>query len=258
MAKKETFRIRCAECGARAEVEKYHYRYCPECALKRFEKRRGRTAERVAKHTAGAGRLEKRPDPKRRLKKREKAFAELFAAGLSMPAAVIEAGYNYTMRRSAARAGGRMMKDPAIRREIARHMAANQVDAVEVMSRLSDQARANVADLAGALGGGTCQEVAERAAEAGVSHLIKSITPTRDGPKVLLHDQTKALELLGKAHGLFVERLELSGPDLDAAIEAELARGRELWTIVDAEVVEEGEMKALEEGEPAWPPPDVE
>jgi phage terminase small subunit len=51
------------------------------------------------------------------------------------------------------------------------------------------------------------------AAKAGKLHLIKSMKDTRWGISVELYDAQAALALLGKHHGLFVDRQEITGKD---------------------------------------------
>jgi len=46
-----------------------------------------------------------------------------------------------------------------------------------------------------------------KAKENGKLHLIESITPTAYGTKVKLYSSQRALELIAKAHGLFVDKV---------------------------------------------------
>lgn len=43
--------------------------------------------------------------------------------------------------------------------------------------------------------------------------LIKSVTFTKNGPKLELHDQLKAQDMLNRMRGAYVDRLEVSGPN---------------------------------------------
>ena len=45
-----------------------------------------------------------------------------------------------------------------------------------------------------------------------VRRLIKSITWTKNGPKLELHDQLRAQDMLNRMRGAYVDKLELSGP----------------------------------------------
>jgi phage terminase small subunit len=51
----------------------------------------------------------------------------------------------------------------------------------------------------------------ERARDAGALHLVKKFKEGLHGIELELHDPIRALELLGKAHKLFVDRQEQSG-----------------------------------------------
>lgn len=46
-----------------------------------------------------------------------------------------------------------------------------------------------------------------------VRRLIKSITWTKSGPKLELHDQLRAQDMLNRMRGAYVDRVELSGPN---------------------------------------------
>jgi phage terminase small subunit len=43
--------------------------------------------------------------------------------------------------------------------------------------------------------------------------LIKSLTFTNFGPRIELHDRVRNLELIGRSHGLFIDKTEHSGPN---------------------------------------------
>ena len=45
-----------------------------------------------------------------------------------------------------------------------------------------------------------------------VRRLIKSITWTKNGPKLELHDQLRAQDMLNRMRGAYVDKVELSGP----------------------------------------------
>lgn len=46
-----------------------------------------------------------------------------------------------------------------------------------------------------------------------VRRLIKSITWTKNGPKLELHDQLRAQDMLNRMRGAYVDRVEVSGPN---------------------------------------------
>jgi hypothetical protein len=93
----------------------------------------------------------------------------------------------------------------------------------EVLGRLSEQARSNIADFVERRtyaeldkdGNPTGQMIDsfglnwDAVRENG--HLIKSITQTANGPRIELHDGQSAIVQVGKYHKLFVERQDVSG-----------------------------------------------
>lgn len=99
-----------------------------------------------------------------------KFAAKLIANGFNASQAVIDARIT-TNRKSATVIGWRMIRDPAVKKAIAKHMEHVKIDADEIMTELSGMARAPV----------------DKVSEAG---------------------KLKALELAGKALKLFVDRVE--------------------------------------------------
>lgn len=95
-----------------------------------------------------------------------------------------------------------------IREEIERRMAEHAMPAVEVLARLTEQARADIRDLFDFDDDGKMSGL--KLHRDAPLHLIRSITPTRQGIKIEVHDQQGALALLAKAHGLLVERLDVN------------------------------------------------
>jgi phage terminase small subunit len=144
----------------------------------------------------------KKPTPKQR------AFIDAyFACGMNASLAARRAGYK------TRQSGAENLSNPVIRAEIDRIYRASMVSANEVLARLSDQARADIADVISADGTLNLKKARAR----GKTGLIKSITHTVTSfkgvetttVKVELHDSQKALQLLGKFHKLFVERVQV-------------------------------------------------
>ena len=125
-----------------------------------------------------------------------------------------------------------MLKNAEVAEMIAARVAEKSMSADEVLLRLADQARGSMEDFL------QFEEVKfdpprideagvtheretvciginiEKAHAAGKLHLLKSVTKTgKNGLKVELYDAQAALALLGRAHGLFVDRQEISGRD---------------------------------------------
>lgn len=119
--------------------------------------------------------------------------------------------------------GPRLLLDVGVQDEIQRRLDELKMGADEVLLRLSEQAR---------LDPGLFVEVEEirdedtnaiifkgpranwrKIQEAGLTHLVKAIYWTKYGPRIEFHDAQRALELIGKHHGLFIERQEITGKD---------------------------------------------
>jgi len=101
------------------------------------------------------------------------------------------------------------------------------MDADEVLARLADQARGNIADFMNTEVPGGIIDL-EKAQELGLTHLIKSISWTKQGVKVELYDAQAALVHIGRHLKLFTDRVEVTwrerardaGLDPDALVES--------------------------------------
>lgn len=86
------------------------------------------------------------------------------------------------------------------------------MSADEVLSRLADHARGDIEDfILLDLGEGRTSWTIDliKAKKRGKLHLVRRLRPTRYGVDIELYDAQRALELLGKGHGLFKDRQEL-------------------------------------------------
>lgn len=160
--------------------------------------------------------------------------------------------------KSPAQRGCEIKKLPEVAAEIERRLAESAMSANEVLARLTEHARADMADL---LNFGdevemTPEQIADRAAaeqliaaypknkqdavraqmglkkadpyldlrmarRTGKSRLIKSLDPTEFGVKITLHDAQAALVQLGRFHKLFTDKVE---HDFSALSDDELDR----------------------------------
>ena len=137
--------------------------------------------------------------PKAQLNDKHKVFARAYAACLNGKQAAIKAGY------APARAhitGSELLARPDVRREVDRLIEMqSRMTAGEIIARLERLATGSVALF---LKPGTLEIDPEAVHEHG--DLIQSIWYTAEGPRLRLHDASKALEMLGKARALFIER----------------------------------------------------
>jgi hypothetical protein len=113
----------------------------------------------------------------------------------------------------------------------------------EVKVRLSEHARADVTDiLAGCYTLHQGDDGFYRAFDAvkaralGLGHLVKSVTPTRYGDRVELHDSQAALVHLGRHHKLWVDRVDVTDT-------------------TDIKQLATEQLRAIVEGRPLGPPP---
>lgn len=110
--------------------------------------------------------------------------------------------------------GHRLYKEPEIREAIEERLREVAIGADEILARLSEQARANMADFVSVEeGGGFRIDVAE-AERAGKLRLVKKVGYDQKGrPTLELHDAQSALLALAKRYHLFPDRQEVTGAD---------------------------------------------
>lgn len=143
---------------------------------------------------------------KSKLTAKQRLFIEHYLDCLNATEAARRAGY-----KDPQQAGYENKRKQEIAAEISAGLAERAMPANEVLARLAAQARADIRELYMFDEDGKMSGL--RLTRDAPLHLIKSITPTRHGLKIEVHDQQTALQLLGKHHGLFVERHELSWRD---------------------------------------------
>jgi hypothetical protein len=130
-------------------------------------------------------------------------------------AAAARVGY-----RDPENSGRRLLRDPEVNEAIQGRLDKASLDAEQVLRLLWEQAQASIADFL-KLGpdglpvpdtDGRFQIDLARAYKAGKLHLVKRLVPSRYGTGIDLHDAQRAAELLGKALGLWRERLQIEAP----------------------------------------------
>jgi phage terminase small subunit len=123
--------------------------------------------------------------------------------------------------------GPTLVKLSIIKDEIDERLRAKAMDADEVLARLADQARGDMADFLNTEVPGGMLDL-EKAQELGLTHLIKSINWTKQGVKVELYDAQAALVHIGRHLKLFTDKIEVTwreraraaGVDPDALVES--------------------------------------
>jgi len=158
--------------------------------------------------TNGAGANDKpaRPAANRRLTNRQRAFVDHYLRCLNATEAAKKAGYrgNYDTLRSI---GSENLTKPNIARHISEHFTASAMSRDEALQRLAEQGRVNIGDFFMVNQEGKLTLDFARVMSHG--YLIKSLTWTKTGPRIELHDAQRAIELIAKHHGAFVDRQEL-------------------------------------------------
>lgn len=105
----------------------------------------------------------------------------------------------------------RTLRNVKVQQEIARRWAKHGMSAEEVLSRLSDQARASIGEFLALTEDG--EWYMDLASVQDRGHIIKSIQWTKYGPKIELYDAQGALQLIGRHLGMFTDRIEHTGPE---------------------------------------------
>ena len=135
---------------------------------------------------------------------RERLFVEEYLRGWNANEAARRAGYG-----TPEKAAPRVLHRPSVQAAIRQRISEKAMSADEVLLRLAEMARGDMGDF---LTDGGSINIA-KAREAGKLHLVKSFTEAGDksGARIELYDAQAALEKVGKALGLFKERVEFSG-----------------------------------------------
>jgi len=124
-------------------------------------------------------------------------------------------GFNATKAAEAAgyaaprQAGSRLLSSVDIQAEIAARTASLAMSADEALQRLAARARVSIADFYDVDDAGNLVLNLQRARESGKLDLIDNITYDRQGNLILkLPDRIRALELIGRNLGLWVDRVQ--------------------------------------------------
>jgi hypothetical protein len=139
------------------------------------------------------------------LSHKRQAFVDYYLAnGFNATKAAEAAGYA-----NSRRAGSRLKTNEDIRAEIAARTASLAMSADEALRRLADRARVSIADFYDVDDDGNLVLNLQRARDSGKLELLDGITCDARGNLILkLPDRTKALELIGRNLGLWVDRVQ--------------------------------------------------
>lgn len=155
------------------------------------------------------------------LSKKQRDFVDFYITHWNATKAAIEAGYSEKSARSIA---SENLTKPDIRAAI-ESAIAEIMPKGEVVQLLAARARSTIADVLrlpfiGPMPAGQPPQAIDdwaldliKAQQTGAIDQIKKIKAGKYGPEIEMYDPLPARELIGKMHGLFVDRTELTGAD---------------------------------------------
>lgn len=177
------------------------------------------------------------------LSDKRRAFVDFYLAnGFNATKAAEAAGYA-----NARRAGSRLRTNEDIRAEIAARTASLAMSADEALRRLGDLARVSLADFYDVDDDGNLVLNLQRGRDSGKLELLDGITCDARGNLILkLPDRLKALELIGRNLGLWVDRVQQ-----DTTIRFDTMTDDQLREYILDSEAEDAASVADEQGEPA-------
>ncbi len=143
--------------------------------------------------------------PKNGFTDKEAVFIEEYLQRWNATEAARRAGYAHPMQESNV-----VLQRPRVREIIQQRLREKAMGADEVLARLDDIARGDIAEFITPSGRGFRIDI-KKGFEAGKSYLVKKLSKNRKGTEIELYDAMKALELLGKNHKLFTDVQEHQG-----------------------------------------------
>lgn len=200
------------------------------------------------------------------------AFVEAYLTHFNATQAAKEAGYRAKDDHSFASIGYENLRKLEIKEAIKARLNESAMTADEVLMRLAEQARGNLGDVFRIVDYPvTREEIDEETGESktvtvgykrqavldmvyaienGRSHLIKSYSETQHGERVEMYDAQAALVQIGRAHGLFVDKQEHTGPgggpiQVDSKTLAEATQELSEWRKQQADTLLNGSSALL-------------
>jgi phage terminase small subunit len=141
-----------------------------------------------------------------RLTPKQSAFIEEYFVDFNATRAAQRAGYSGDDNTLAA-TGSRLLRNDKIANRVSQRLSESAMSADEVLARLAEIARGAHGEYLLESGKVDFAQLIED----GNGHLIKSIRETQYGLSIEFCDMQRALVDIGKHHGLFVERREITG-----------------------------------------------
>ena len=141
---------------------------------------------------------------------KQKAFVFEYLKDFNATQAAIRAGYS---PKWAGTNCDKLLKNTNISALIDKEFNKSAMSANEVLSRTSDIARGSAEDYLLIDDFGYAGLDLHKMKDAGKLHLIKKYNVTKSGTTIELYDAQAALAMMGKQHGLFPNRQEVTGKD---------------------------------------------
>lgn len=157
---------------------------------------------------------------------KQKVFLEEYLTCFNATQAALAAGYSPD---TAHATGWENLRKPEITEAISKRLSETAMSADEVMMRLAEHARGDMADYLTMQGENVTVDL-PKAIEAKKSRLIKKLTQKKTVrskgedteeeivTSIELYDAQAALEKIGRHHKLFTDKTELTGKDGEALI----------------------------------------
>ena len=134
---------------------------------------------------------------------KQQAFADEYIKDFNATKAAIRAGYS---ERSAYSQGQRLLKNDEIHDYVQSRLDEIAMSANEVLIRLAEQARGEHGQYITTKGFIDVEQLVND----GKAYLIKAIKPGAHGDTYEFYDSQNALALLGKHHGLFTDKMDVT------------------------------------------------
>lgn len=145
---------------------------------------------------------------KAELTDKQRLFVLEYLACWNGTEAARRAGYSEDSARQIATEN---LSKPSIRAEIERQMTERAMPANEVLARLAEHARGSLGEFIGTDEKGKPDRFS--LASDKPLHLVKKVSVTDKGWSFEMYDAQAALVHIGKHHGLFVDKSEITGKD---------------------------------------------
>jgi len=146
----------------------------------------------------------------KKLTRKQLMFIEEYLVDFNATKAAIRARYS---KKSAYAIGAENLRKPIISEEISIRLKEKALNPEGIVYRLSEIANVTMEDFFD-FHGSLPMFNPDKAKERGVFHLIESIEYSPDkGIKLKFSDRLKALEMIGRYHGIWKERHEVTGAD---------------------------------------------